>query len=204
MTIGGENQHRAAKDLAWQQATLERLYAQLATPLLRFFLRRGCNLEAARDLKQEVFLQAVSGLGRFRGDASLETWTFGIAKNVWRKQLRAQGRLKREGREVPLEGSSPEDAGPALQLAAQDESPLEVAARSEELALVRRNLQEMPPVARNCTVLRMDRGMKYEDIGKLLQIQPGTAKSHVFRAKKRLKELFSNRQSSLIPPEESS
>ena len=203
MTIGGENPHRAAKDLAWQQATLTRLYGELARPILRFFLRRGCTLEDARDLKQEVFLQAASGLASFRGESTQTTWVFSIAKHIWSKRHRALRRKKRQGLMVPLERSSQEGDRLTIEPPIVKESPLEAAERSEESGLIRREIQQMPETMRQCTLLHLDQELQAQEIARVLQIPVGTVKSHLSRAKKHLQELFSNRQPK-IPPEESS
>jgi len=202
VTIGGENQHRAAKDLAWQQATLEGLYERLAERVLRFFLRKGCTLEDARDLKQEVFLQVTRGLGTFRGKSELDTWVFGIAKNVWCNRVRTDTQRKRRAVVVPFEAPPASDA-PALDPADARPSPLEAADQAQRRALIHRELLKMPKMTRQCTLLYMDQGMTPTDISKVLQIPVGTAKSHVSRAKKQLEELFSNPQDPKIPPEES-
>lgn len=47
-----------------------------------FFLRSGGDRHVAEDLAQETFVRAFQAALRFRGDSSLRTWLFGIARNV--------------------------------------------------------------------------------------------------------------------------
>ena len=58
--------------------------------------------EAAEDLTQEVFLNALENLGQFKGDAGLRAWLMGIARH------KVQDFYRERLREVALEESGPE------------------------------------------------------------------------------------------------
>lgn len=63
------------------------------------------------EVVQDVHVQAWRRLGSFRGDSSLESWIFGIARLAILRQLERRDRLT--GREVPLEATDgdPEAGG---------------------------------------------------------------------------------------------
>lgn len=46
----------------------------------------------AEELAQETFVRACAGSLRFRGDSTVKTWLFGIARNVWLETQRKRGR----------------------------------------------------------------------------------------------------------------
>jgi RNA polymerase sigma-70 factor (ECF subfamily) len=75
---------------------LFRLHAPLVERVLGRLIGPVADLE---DLVQTVFLEAISALSRFRGDASFKTWIISIAVHVGQHYLRA-GKVRRH---VPLE-----------------------------------------------------------------------------------------------------
>jgi RNA polymerase sigma-70 factor (ECF subfamily) len=48
------------------------------------------NKTLAEDLLQETFLKAIFSAPKFRGDSSIKTWLFGIARNTWLQNLRKE------------------------------------------------------------------------------------------------------------------
>ena len=54
-----------------------------------YFLRVVGNRQDAEELTQETFFRACSAAVRFRGDSSIKTWLFGIARRVLLEASRA-------------------------------------------------------------------------------------------------------------------
>ncbi|VAW09641.1 hypothetical protein MNBD_ACTINO02-756 [hydrothermal vent metagenome] len=67
---------------------LEEHWGEYSSDVFNFMRRMGAGQNDAADLAQETFLRALRGAGRFRGDSSVRTWLFGIARNVFRESLR--------------------------------------------------------------------------------------------------------------------
>jgi RNA polymerase sigma-70 factor (ECF subfamily) len=59
---------------AWYDRSLPAVYAYL-------FHRCGRNAELAEELTQQAFVEAVRGVGQFRGQADATTWVVGIARH---------------------------------------------------------------------------------------------------------------------------
>ncbi len=83
---------------------LEEHWDEYSSDVFNFMRRMGAGQNDAADLAQETFLRALRGAGRFRGDSSVRTWLFGIARNVFRESLRRR-------RTVPLTPEIDRDAG---------------------------------------------------------------------------------------------
>ncbi|MEZ0493868.1 RNA polymerase sigma factor [Kineococcus sp. TBRC 1896] len=128
--------------------------------LLRYtgnLLRRG---DQAEDCVQDTFLAAWRGLPSFRGDSSLRTWLFTLARHA------AFARLRR----FPAGGSRPfvpvEEVQDRLRDLREDpeRSSVENALR-EALELA---LQLLPPRQRTAWLMREVEGMSYEEVASVL------------------------------------
>lgn len=69
---------------------IENLYKMYRQDLYSYLLSLTRNKPQAEDLLSETFIRAIQGLAGFRGDSSVKTWLFGIARNLWLQQLRGQ------------------------------------------------------------------------------------------------------------------
>ena len=78
------------------RAALGKLYDRYHLDVFRF-LSRLATVRAREldDLVQSTFLSVMAAASRFRGNAAVKTWLFGIAANVARSQARAEGRRLR-------------------------------------------------------------------------------------------------------------
>jgi RNA polymerase sigma-70 factor (ECF subfamily) len=130
------------------------------------------------DLAQEVFLRVHRGLPYFRGEARLSTWIYRIVANVC-----AQAR-SRPAREVPLDRGPerPPIDPPAVDAAFAD---LELRDRLEKA------IAQLPEQYRVLIAAHHLRGVQYEALAAALDVPLGTIKTHLHRAKRRLRELLS-------------
>jgi len=71
-----------------------------SAPLTTFALRTVRNRELAKDIRQQVFLEAFQGIDKFQGHGSLWSWLCGIAYHRSMDQLR---RLRRANARNNLE-----------------------------------------------------------------------------------------------------
>lgn len=165
----------------------ETLFERYARPVSYFFAHRGFSPEECRDLTQETFVGVYRGMDAFRRDASVETWLFTIAANVWRNEVRSRTAGKREGREVPLEGLA-EGSGTLLPAELREaDDPLAGLLEEERACLLREALGELPAQMRRCLLLRLDQQLKYREIAQVLRVSIETVKSQLFQARERLR-----------------
>ncbi len=138
------------------------------------------DYDDAREITQEAFLAAWQGLPSFRGKARFATWLYRIAYNC---SLRLLERRKRERSlqavmqaEHILEGMNKEK---------QAEDSIELRDRQ---AIVREQLEQLPPKYRIVLILRHLQDMTYEEMADILTMPVGTIETHLFRARNLLKE----------------
>ena len=145
-------------------------------------LRMTGNPADAEDMAQEAFLKAYRSLSEFRGDSKFSVWLYRIVSNVCLDFLRRQKRRQTVSLSVE------DDEGEETQLDIPDlaQSPEELLERRMTREAVQKGLALLPPDHRQILLLREIQGLSYEEIAQALQIEVGTVKSRIFRARKKL------------------
>ena len=129
------------------------------------------NHEDAEDAVQEAFLHAYRALDRFRPDQAFGAWLHRIVANAALDLTRR--RKVREADELPETVASP------------FRDPAEAGNLKERL---REALAELPPRQRAVIVLHDIEGFKHAEIGTMLGIPEGTARSDLHYARARLRD----------------
>jgi len=124
------------------------------------------------DLAQEVFLKIYRGLPYFRGEARLSTWIFRIVSNVC-SQDRSQRREETPASPIRERGR---DDGAFAELELRDRLDKAIA--------------QLPENYRLLIAAHYLQGVQYEALAEALDIPVGTVKTHLYRAKRRLRELL--------------
>ena len=134
--------------------------------------------DEAEEVVQETFVQAFIKLDTFQGQSQFFTWLSRIAFN------NTLSRHRRRRPDVSLEASR-ENSGidPEDNVDQPDESLL----RQERIALLHRGLQRLTDEHRTILVLREMQDLSYEEIAEVLEINLGTVRSRLSRARSQLK-----------------
>lgn len=149
-------------------------------------LRTVGNPEDAADMTQEAFLRAYRAIGSFRGDSKLSVWLYRLTQNVCIDFLRSKGRKPT----VSLTVENEADEVQELDVADDRFDPEEQYQRKALRDAVRRGLDSLPEEYRAILILREINGLSYAEIGERLQLEEGTVKSRLFRARKKLCEFL--------------
>lgn len=167
-----------------------RLSRRFRPALLRFFARLGVAGDLGQDLTQETLLGIYTGIGAFRSEARFESWLFRIATNVFRKHLRRQAAGKRAAPEVALDEIEAPDKVAALAAGRHSAAlgPEASALDRERRRLLLAAVDELPDRMRRCLILRAFQELTYEEIAMIMQLSTETVRSHLFQARRRLKE----------------
>jgi RNA polymerase sigma-70 factor (ECF subfamily) len=144
-------------------------------------LRTVTDRSRADDLAQEVFLRAYRGLSTFRGESSIATWLFRITRNVC-VEVRDRRRFERSLDVVDHDGRLLLDPGATDRTFAD----MELHDRLDKA------LAQLPAAARFLVSAHYLGGQKYEDLAQALDLPVGTVKTHLYRAKRRLRALLEN------------
>ena len=161
-------------------AAIDQILDRHQKKVFRFGLRMCGSEEDARDVLQETLLAAFKRMHDFRGDASLSTWLFQIARSFCtKKRRRVQGE---PASTVSLE--APEAAAvPTIQAGPDDQ------AEAREIgALLHAAILALPEGYREAIVLRDVEGLPAEEAARVLGIEVGALKSRLHRARLELRE----------------
>jgi len=140
-------------------------------------LRMLGNRAEAEDLAQEVFLRVHRAIGEFRGEAKLSTWLYAIASRLCLNRLTSgEQRIARHGDEA------------LSRVASAAQGPAEEAERSELETALHRAIGELGEDRRIVVVLRDLEGLSYEEIAEALELELGTVRSRLHRARMDLRE----------------
>lgn len=172
--------------LAGDHAAFEELVRRYESLVMNMAYRLLGNRSDAADVTQEVFILLLRKLGSFRGEAKFSTWLYRVSLNACHDYAR---RLRRH---VSI-SESPGDDLPELEERLADDG-LESPETSLERAEVRKTVQEaigrLPYKFREIIFLHDISGHDYKEVATILDINLGTVKSRLNRARSRLaKEL---------------
>ena len=160
----------------------ERLVTEYEKAVYAIAQRMTGNAEDAADMTQETFIKAYNSLQSFRGDSKFSVWLYRIASNVCLDFLRSRSRKP----SVSLSVEDDEGEEGQLDIADESQSPELLMERGLTRDAVRRGLDTLPPDYRQILLLREIQGLSYDEIAAVLEIEVGTVKSRIFRARKRL------------------
>ena len=145
-------------------------------------LRMCGNAEDAYEVAQEAFLSAWKGMRFFRGDSSFSTWLYRLTSNA------AIDFLRRQRRQGGSDGVSLDDEDTFLEVADPAPSPHQQAERLELRDALARGLGALSPEHRQVLLLRELQGLTYEEIAAALELDLGTVKSRIARAREKLRK----------------
>ncbi|MCA9648863.1 MAG: sigma-70 family RNA polymerase sigma factor [Myxococcales bacterium] len=171
----------AATDLelleAWRggdRAAGEELFERHFDAVARFFRNKvDRNID---DLIQRTFLACVESKDRFRGEASFRTFLFAVAHNVLGKHYRSQ---RRHGDRIDFGVTSVHDLAP---------SPSVVVAKHHEHRVLLQGLRRIPLEHQIVLELYYWERLSAAEVGKVLDVPEGTARTRIRRAKQLLEE----------------
>jgi len=163
---------RAGEPLAFEEMVIAHQHRVFAVAA-----RMLGNAAEAEEVAQEAFLRAYRGVASFRGEAKLSTWLYGITSRLCLNRLAAgERRLIRQGEEV-LDRLAGAGADPSMEVE-----------RSEVEQALHRAIAELPEDRRIVVVLRDIEGLSYEEIAAALDLELGTVRSRLSRARTDLKD----------------
>jgi RNA polymerase sigma-70 factor, ECF subfamily len=179
MTVDQDAQRAAAGDMD----AFEKVYRRYNQRVYSHCLRMVRNPTDAEDLTQEVFIQLFRKINTFRGDSSFTTWLHRLTVNQVLMHLR---------KPIVKTEKTTEDGATPIRIVRGTENPSRMA-QIDRIALDHA-IAELPPGYRMVFILHDIEGYEHEEIGKILGCAVGTSKSQLHKARLRLRQFLTARQ----------
>lgn len=153
-------------------------------------LRMTKNHEDAQELAQDAIVRAFTSIGKFRGDSSFSTWLYRITMNVCTDFLRKRSKAVLISME---QGAVANDNQQAIQIEEEAPGPDELAEKNQLKKLVRDAMDSLSDEHRQVLIFRDIMDMSYKEIADTLNVNEGTIKSRINRARAGLKKIIMQR-----------
>jgi RNA polymerase sigma factor (sigma-70 family) len=132
------------------------------------------------DICQDVFLKVYENLGGFKFESKLSTWIAKIAYNTCLNHL--------EKKKVLLFDDISSDDRSLESLPGNTLAPDRLAEEKQTSSLLRKEIRKLPVHYKTIITLYHLDHMSYNEISEAMDLPEGTVKSHLFRARRLLKE----------------
>ena len=180
--VGDDDRRLVADVLAGRTGAFERLVREHQGLCWHIVQRMVRHPEDTRELCQETFLRVHRSLHQYRFDAPLKAWIGQVAWSIARRHL--------ERKRIPL-ADAVDDDGASLLDNIGDGHDLEGAiADGQAQARLHEAIERLPPLQRTILTLYHLDEVPIGEIAGITGLAEGTIKSHLFRSRKRLRELL--------------
>ena len=137
---------------------------------------RACqDRDTADELTQEVFVKAWEKLSSFHFESKFSSWLHSIAVNQFLMMKRSEKRFT-------------ERVGELTEILTRENPQAKVKQGYDSRIDIEAALEKLPQQARMAFVLHDIEGYKHHEISKMMDIEVGTSKAHLHRARRMLRE----------------
>jgi RNA polymerase sigma-70 factor (ECF subfamily) len=163
----------------------EAIYRRHQAPVYRFALLRSGSPDTAADVVQDVFLALMTGQLRFDPlKGALQNFLIGVARNLLLKRDEANARFVSASAQT-ADGEESEESTPDAA-----PTPLERLLADETAEQVRAALAALAPHYRDVAILYEMHDLSYVEIAQVCNIDIGTVRSRLARARAKLLTLL--------------
>ncbi|WP_044022210.1 RNA polymerase sigma factor [Bacillus sp. SG-1] len=151
------------------------LYETYKGSIYSYLLKNTGNPHIAEELTHDTFTKAFKSLKNFRGESSLKSWLFTIARNTYLSYCKKSStKFEISNDLIDEEWQDKEDGFKAM----------------EEKASISSILSSLSERDRTFLLLRDQQGMTYVEIAAIIGETEGSVKVGIYRARKRFKEKY--------------
>ncbi|MFO0660704.1 MAG: sigma-70 family RNA polymerase sigma factor [Polyangiaceae bacterium] len=158
------------------EKSVEALLERYAPTLFRFATKMCSNQDDASDVVQETLIAAARGLRDFRGESSLSTWFFTVARSFCIKK-------RRTSKFAPTSTLSLDQDSAAAAETSPGDSPEQSAERTELADRLRTVIDSLDETNREVLLLRDAEGLTAPEVATVLGLSVEAVKSRLHRAR---------------------
>lgn len=179
----------AERALAGDDLAFTQLVARHKSWAYRFIRRYVGNADDAYDVLQDTFFSAWLALKRFERDRSFEIWLRRIALN------KCRDRGRRESVRRVVSGLLGDRTGEIPDVPDASPGPEGLTANEQEMAQLERSLARLPRSLKEPLLLTTLEGLSHREAGEILGLNAKAVEMRVYRARNRLQELLTHKES---------
>ena len=161
---------------AGDQRAATLLVERNASAVARFAASLGAKGDV-QEVVQDTFVRAFASLDSFRGDSTLRTWLFTIARRLLLDRRRSE---RRRGEQVEIQDDDAVTEYDALDSVVAEETRKRMHAAVARLSKMQREV----------FMLRVSEGMSYKEIAEVAGTTEGAARVHYHNAMRAIKEFL--------------
>jgi RNA polymerase sigma-70 factor, ECF subfamily len=147
------------------------IYNQYKAMIYSYFLRSTLNSHISEELTQDTFLKAFSYFASFRGESSIKTWLFKIARNTY---------INYSKKNVSTDCLDDYEV-----VSTRDDY-----SRSDDRYTIRKILHRLSEEERTLIVLRDINNLSYCEIARVMEFTEAKVKISLHRARKKFRECY--------------
>lgn len=153
---------------------IENLYILYKKDVYIYLYSLTHNLNLSEDLLSETFVNAIASIENFKGQSSVKTWLFSIARNLWLQNMRKEKQTV--------------EYNDLLELYVSD-SIAERLITKETVKRIKNLLLEKDQRTQKIVNMRVE-GYSFSEIARDLKLSESAARVIDFRAKKWMKDIL--------------
>lgn len=159
-----------------EQRAATELVERHAASVARFARSIGARGDV-QDIVQDTFVRAFGAIGGFRGDSSLRTWLFTIARRLLLDVRRSE---RRRGEQVEVQNSD----------VVTEYDALDTVVAAETRTRMHTAIDRLSKTQREVFILRVTEGLSYKQIADMAGTTEGAARVHYHNAMRAIKEFL--------------
>ena len=155
-------------------------FEKLVPDIKKYYMSVGLNLETSEDLSQEVFIKMIENYAHKKeSKKNLRSLMYEVAKNVRNDYFRKQYRIPK------LQSLD------TVSYEVEDIVNIETTTiKNLEITDLKQKITLLSPLKQKILELKYNMDLSYVEIAEIMNIELGTVKSQLFRAKEELKNLI--------------
>ncbi len=171
---------------------MEKLILRYQNRIYNVILKICADPDDAAELTQEAFVKIIENIHKFEGRSRFYTWAFRVAVNLTLNYCQRNAKLKLSSLDIETNQYSSQERQVLKEFLSDESSPdpAAVAQNGELCALAFKALMKLDEAQRAVVILRDIEGMDYAQIADVLNIELGTVRSRLSRARGRLRKIL--------------
>ena len=171
---------------------MQRLIVKYQDRIYNVVLKISGNRDDAAELTQETFVKVIEKVGSFKYKSTFYTWLFRIAVNLTLNYCNRRFKMSMQSLDAAVSHEADDCRQKLCSFLVDNKSsdPIVLAQRKETGVIVSQALSRLDDQQRTIVVLRDIEQMAYIEIAEAMELELGTVKSRLSRARKSLRKIL--------------